>query len=87
MHDAAAVHVRQRARNLNQKPPNGELVKALAALAHSHQILRKVAALSELENEVEIIVLQEGLDVLDDVGLRAQHRESWIQKERDAISM
>ncbi len=70
MHDAAAVHVRQRARDLHQKPPNGELVKTLAALTHSRQILRKVAAFGELENEIEIIVLQEGLDVLDDVRLR-----------------
>ena len=70
MHDAATVHVRQRARNLNQKPPDGQLVEALAALAHSRQILRKVAAFGELEHEVEIIVLEKRLDVLDDVRLR-----------------
>ncbi len=59
MHDAAAVHVRQRARDLHQKPPNGELVEALAALTHARQILREIAAFGELEDEVEVIVLQE----------------------------
>jgi hypothetical protein len=76
MHDAALVHGMERIGDLDEVMPNLRLLEVAPLSSLLFQQQRNVSAFGQFEDEVEVVVVEIGMEVLNDVRVWGQRLEN-----------